>query len=251
SRETGLPANGVPGPGEYGAPGDPGLARRSSWTIGRASRDAGARRPLGPGPAAYPTTEPVLPRAGGHGIHSTQRSAPAYSFFGRSPYAPPQDGPSPAEYGTPGEPGRVAKPAYSLRPAASTPQGPTRPGPGAYDPGLADELVKSTMPSHTVAERHLEPGMTEARPGPDAYTLREPDGRIAVSLKSRHERRPSSATPAPHDYADMSFRSFGLAYGDADGVGGMRPGYTLRPRLREARGDRTPGPHYAVGCSTL
>jgi hypothetical protein len=68
------------------------------------------------------------------------------------------------------------------------------------------------------------------------------------SLKFRNETQPDhTANPAPHDYANKDFREFGQAY---DGSA-VRKGFTMRPRYREDRRERVPGPQYAVGCSTL
>ncbi|GLC43814.1 Outer dense fiber protein 3 [Pleodorina starrii] len=248
SRPEASRGNGVPGPGEYGAPSlEPHRPRRASWTIGRASRDAGLRTPQGPGPGAYDVTEPLIPRDGGHSTASDHRSPPAYSFGGRQPWAAPQAGPGPSDYGCPSDPGRVTKPVYTLHGAAPKEHDEDVPGPGAYQGQRADELVRGSAPAVSMGLRAYEPPK-EAKPGPGAYDPRDGDGRLSVSLKFRNEVRPDNhANPAPHDYANKDFREFGQPYDGST----VRKGFTMRPRYREDKRERVPGPQYAVGCSTL
>ncbi|EFJ50684.1 hypothetical protein VOLCADRAFT_88461 [Volvox carteri f. nagariensis] len=249
SRSQAIRDNGVPGPGEYGAPSiAQHRPRRASWTIGRASRDAGLRSSTNPGPGTYDITEPLIPRDGGHSTASDHRSAPSYSFGGRQPWAAPEASPGPSDYGYPKDPGRVAKPVYTLHGSAPKDHQEDVPGPGAYQGTRADSLVRTSAPVLSMGLRMYEPGSKDLKPGPGAYDPRDRDGRIAVSLKFRNEIHPDhESNPAPHDYADKDFKDFGQYYGAPS----SHRGFTMRPRYREGRGDRVPGPQYAVGCSTL
>ncbi|GIM17178.1 hypothetical protein Vretimale_19692 [Volvox reticuliferus] len=249
SRSEAIPNNGVPGPGEYGAPSiAPQRPRRASWTIGRASRDAGLRTSQNPGPGSYDVTEPLIPRDGGHSAASDHRSQPSYTFGGRQPWASPQPSPGPSDYGYPKDPGRVTKPVYTLHGAAPKEHQEDVPGPGAYQGNRADNLVRTSAPVLSMGLRMYEPGSKDIKPGPGAYDPRNADGRLSVSLKFRNETHPDyQSNPAPHDYADKDFKDFGQQYVGSS----MRKGFTMRPRYPEDRRERVPGPHYAVGCSTL
>jgi hypothetical protein len=78
------------------------------------------------------------------------------------------------------------------------------------------------------------------------YNPADGSGRLAVSLKFRNAPRAAvNDTPAPHDYQrpctgpDCGCNTCG------------RKGVTMGRRYNDSMRDGTPGPHYAVGVSTL
>ncbi|KAG2500836.1 hypothetical protein HYH03_001598 [Edaphochlamys debaryana] len=238
--------NGVPGPGEYGSPYEPGRATRASWSIGRSSRD-NPLRSYGPGPGAYTGNDPVIPRFGGHGIRSDNRSAPAYSLYGKPAYQRPGASPGPSDYGVPAEPGRVTKPAHTMGGVRRDDTRNGIPGPGTYNPEGADGMVRASAPAVSLSFRPEDAIGGNGVPGPGMYDAKDADGKIPISLKFRNYVPPDNAgNPAPHDYADKDFRGFSNC---CDNCG--KKGFTMRPRYPEPRRHPGPGPDYAVGVSTL
>ncbi|PNH05333.1 hypothetical protein TSOC_008401 [Tetrabaena socialis] len=166
----------------------------------------------------------------------TLHTAPAYSFGGRHDHSAGEPGPGPGAYGpstsssrgtgfgtgprgpfvvssTPAgaayrpsvEDTTVRKPAYSFRGSNKSqrdnaPQ--SSPGPGAYDPTPAANMVKPAAPSHTIAIRPEADMEAARRPAPcdynPAYERRDVH---AASLKFRPVRPSSSGpTPGPGEY---------------------------------------------------
>ncbi|KXZ55942.1 hypothetical protein GPECTOR_2g1493 [Gonium pectorale] len=98
-----------------------------------------------------------------------------------------------------------SKPAYSFGGKNKPARPPSSPGPGAYEPSPATNLVKPTPNVFSIANRNHGSSEGGRSPGPaDCSPEFKPTEPHAASLKSRHENLPSQSavmvTPGPGEY---------------------------------------------------
>ncbi|MEW5312996.1 MAG: hypothetical protein WDW38_004592 [Sanguina aurantia] len=152
------------------------------------------------------------------------------------------------EYGLPNDPTRRRFPSFSLVSAWKPERGREgRPGPGEYNPQVADGIVKRCSRSAGIAFR-LEGPKQGRSPGPAAYHVRI-STKPGVSLKFRHSLAPDSTdTPSPLEYADKDFAGCITGGSQRSSAG---KGFSFAGRCKERAAEVVPGPQYSVGCSTL
>eukprot|EP00798_Chlamydomonas_sp_ICE-L_P030387 gene30387-35394_t len=245
SRSQNFSDNGVPGPGSHDPNFDVSKPERTAWGIGSGSREE--HKDDVPGPGTYLHGQ-VIPHDAGHGELSGNRSTPAYTFAGKTPKARLADAPAPHDYGLPFEPMRKSAPAFTFRTKSKADHLRNKnPGPGAYDEERGYNAVRHSMPSINIANR-FDASTIPKGPGPNEYSLPSQDwdsNTGGVTIKSRHVPKPANTeNPAPHDYADKDIRSI-------YSVGNMKKGYTFGVRHKKHVQEKTPGPQYRVGCTTL
>jgi hypothetical protein len=74
--------------------------------------------------------------------------------------------PGPSDYGVPRDPGSRTKPAYSIKGVTVKDGNASQPGPGAYNAGRADGVVRSSAPAISISHKHDDVGSMNGSPGP-------------------------------------------------------------------------------------
>mmetsp|Transcript_11635 Transcript_11635/g.31718 ORF Transcript_11635/g.31718 Transcript_11635/m.31718 type:complete len:481 (+) Transcript_11635:288-1730(+) len=222
------------------------LPGKAAYTFPRASSHYHASE--GPGPGSY-TQPPVVERPAGFSAVSDCRSQPAYTMQGKPFFSRAAAQPGPSDYSVRDNITRRSAPAASFHGSSIKDSRDSYPAPNAYAYEDVHKVLHPANPPVTIAPRYPEPHSKDRKPGPADYSPNwQPKEVHAPSIKFRHHPRfydQMHGTPAPHDYADKDFASPYL------NTGKLRKGKTFGIRHLKKGKEDVPGPHYAIGCSTL
>lgn len=208
------PAMRPPGPGDYVAPSTFNNTKPTSTrgSFGKAGRDAGAPKPIAPGPGSYAISDLVDDKPTLH------NKGPSPAFASQTPRLPPVKtvAPGPGAYS---DQTLATKPvghqgfSFGKAPLPIQAEPEVTPGPGDYyiEGEDANRLLKGVIPAAGRDDSAWGgKKLTENTPGPGTYTvkLEEKDG---ISMKFRYKEKTSEA-PGPGQYNPDDQRQAGPSW---------------------------------------